>query len=203
MRLAMLMISFKRGTPSVTFFADTPAKWKVFSVICVAGSPIDCAATVPIISPGFTCDCWKRSSISPASQWNACGVRRYSCRTRLEARVERRSAEKSSVAFFCASMDRGSLPATTRMFWLSRCTVSATSTGLRLVISPGCPAANVFCAFQMSRLRLMGSGHEASPVGITSLHSTSWSAISVANSSSSTWRFSALARRSSAISGPR
>lgn len=37
----MLMISFRRGTPSVTFFEDTPAKWKVFSVICVAGSPSD------------------------------------------------------------------------------------------------------------------------------------------------------------------
>ena len=29
----MLMISFNLGTPSVTFLEDTPAKWKVFSVI--------------------------------------------------------------------------------------------------------------------------------------------------------------------------
>jgi hypothetical protein len=28
-----LMISVRRGTPSVTFFADTPAKWNVLSVI--------------------------------------------------------------------------------------------------------------------------------------------------------------------------
>lgn len=34
MFLAMLMISVRRGTPSVTFLADTPAKWKVFRVIC-------------------------------------------------------------------------------------------------------------------------------------------------------------------------
>jgi hypothetical protein len=39
--LDMLMISFRRGTPKVTFFDDTPAKWKVFSVIWVAGSPSD------------------------------------------------------------------------------------------------------------------------------------------------------------------
>jgi hypothetical protein len=52
MFFAMLMISVSRGTPSVTFLADTPAKWNVLSVICVVGSPIDCAATVPIISPG-------------------------------------------------------------------------------------------------------------------------------------------------------
>jgi hypothetical protein len=33
------MISVSRGTPSVTFLADTPAKWKVFSVICEGGHP--------------------------------------------------------------------------------------------------------------------------------------------------------------------
>ncbi len=40
-----------RGTPSVRCFADTPAWWNVFSVICVAGSPMDCAASTPHISP--------------------------------------------------------------------------------------------------------------------------------------------------------
>jgi hypothetical protein len=39
--LATLMISLSLGTPSVTFLADTPAKWKVFRVIYVAGSPMD------------------------------------------------------------------------------------------------------------------------------------------------------------------
>jgi hypothetical protein len=29
-----LMISVRRGTPRVTFLADTPAKWNVFRVIC-------------------------------------------------------------------------------------------------------------------------------------------------------------------------
>ena len=36
-----LIISLIRGTPSVTFIDATPAKWKVFKVIWVAGSPID------------------------------------------------------------------------------------------------------------------------------------------------------------------
>lgn len=31
----------KRGTPNVTFLSETPARWKVLSVICVVGSPID------------------------------------------------------------------------------------------------------------------------------------------------------------------
>jgi len=38
---AALMISFIRGTPSVTFMEATPAKWNVFRVIWVPGSPID------------------------------------------------------------------------------------------------------------------------------------------------------------------
>ena len=47
-----LMISVTRGTPMVTFMLATPAKWNVCNVICVAGSPIDCAATAPSASPG-------------------------------------------------------------------------------------------------------------------------------------------------------
>ena len=47
-----LMISLIRGTPSVTFMLATPAKWNVFSVICVAGSPSECAPTAPTASPG-------------------------------------------------------------------------------------------------------------------------------------------------------
>jgi hypothetical protein len=39
--LAALMISLIRGTPRVTFIAATPAKWKVFNVIWVPGSPMD------------------------------------------------------------------------------------------------------------------------------------------------------------------
>ncbi len=39
--LDALIISLIRGTPSVTFMDATPAKWKVFNVICVPGSPMD------------------------------------------------------------------------------------------------------------------------------------------------------------------
>ena len=52
---AALMISLMRGTPSVTFIDATPAKWNVFSVICVPGSPIDCAPTAPTAEPGSIC----------------------------------------------------------------------------------------------------------------------------------------------------
>lgn len=49
--LAALMISLIRGTPRVTFIDATPAKWKVFSVICVPGSPMDWAPTAPTVEP--------------------------------------------------------------------------------------------------------------------------------------------------------
>jgi len=39
MFLFTLIISLNLGTPRVTFLAEIPAKWKVFRVICVAGSP--------------------------------------------------------------------------------------------------------------------------------------------------------------------
>ena len=67
------MSSLRRGTPSVTFLAETPAKWKVFKVICVAGSPMDCAATVPMPSPGGASATLKRDSTSPMTQLNAAG----------------------------------------------------------------------------------------------------------------------------------
>ena len=51
MTLAAFMISFMRGTPSVTFMDATPAKWKVLSVIWVPGSPMDCAPTAPTVEP--------------------------------------------------------------------------------------------------------------------------------------------------------
>lgn len=50
-RFAALMISFIRGTPSVTFMEATPAKWNVFKVIWVPGSPIDWAPTAPTVDP--------------------------------------------------------------------------------------------------------------------------------------------------------
>ena len=46
--------SISLGRPSVTSRSLTPAKWKVLSVICVPGSPMDWAATMPEASPGST-----------------------------------------------------------------------------------------------------------------------------------------------------
>jgi len=51
MTFAAFMISLIRGTPRVTFIDATPAKWNVFKVICVPGSPIDCAPTAPTVDP--------------------------------------------------------------------------------------------------------------------------------------------------------
>ena len=48
------MSSSNLGTPRVTFLAELPAEWNVLSVIWVVGSPTDCAAIVPTISPGAT-----------------------------------------------------------------------------------------------------------------------------------------------------
>lgn len=40
------------GMPRVTFISPLPAKWKVFRVICVEGSPMLWAASRPTASPG-------------------------------------------------------------------------------------------------------------------------------------------------------
>ncbi len=52
--LEALIISLIRGTPCVMLMPATPAKWNVFRVICVPGSPIDCAAMAPTADPGST-----------------------------------------------------------------------------------------------------------------------------------------------------
>ena len=63
-----LMISVRRGTPSVTFMLATPAKWKVLSVIWVPGSLMLCAPSAPIASPGCT---WERLYLCRARSKNA------------------------------------------------------------------------------------------------------------------------------------
>ena len=47
-------ISIILGRPRVTFISMTPAKWNVFSVIWVPGSPIDSAEINPTASPDCT-----------------------------------------------------------------------------------------------------------------------------------------------------
>ena len=48
------MSSLMRGTPSVTLWALMPARWKVLSVSCVSGSPMEVEASGPMASPGAT-----------------------------------------------------------------------------------------------------------------------------------------------------
>jgi hypothetical protein len=50
---AVIRISLSLGIPSVTLAPPCPARWKVFNVICVDGSPTDCAAMGPTDSPGW------------------------------------------------------------------------------------------------------------------------------------------------------
>ena len=47
-----LMISLMRGTPRVMFMEATPAKWNVFRVIWVPGSPMLWAQRAPTAVPG-------------------------------------------------------------------------------------------------------------------------------------------------------
>mmetsp|Transcript_34980 Transcript_34980/g.88120 ORF Transcript_34980/g.88120 Transcript_34980/m.88120 type:complete len:255 (-) Transcript_34980:2564-3328(-) len=78
MFLAPLIISLMRGTPRVTFMLATPAKWNVLSVICVPGSPMDCAPNAPTVEPGSTRLRWylvthsRRKTSSCASVMLAC-----------------------------------------------------------------------------------------------------------------------------------
>ena len=187
--LETLMISVRRGTPSVTFFAETPAKWNVLSVICVVGSPIDCAATVPTTSPGCATAAQKRASTSPTSHSNASGDRRCSRRTRLAASVDRSRQHVRSVALRCASAESGSSPSTTFSLVsqrsLTRLTTSSGSSAdddeaaEALLPSPAeapeaepppppAPQPKACWAFQIRRLRFMGRTTDASPLRRTS-----------------------------------
>jgi len=52
----VMRISLSRGIPNVMLAAPCPAKWNVFRVIWVEGSPIDWAAIVPTFSPAWATD---------------------------------------------------------------------------------------------------------------------------------------------------
>jgi hypothetical protein len=64
---AALMISFMRGTPSVTFIEATPAKWNVFKVIWVPGSPIDWAPTAPTVDPAVRISVREGTSVNQSN----------------------------------------------------------------------------------------------------------------------------------------
>mmetsp|Transcript_45814 Transcript_45814/g.129605 ORF Transcript_45814/g.129605 Transcript_45814/m.129605 type:complete len:293 (+) Transcript_45814:531-1409(+) len=94
---AVWTISLSRGMPRVTFAPPWPARWKVFRVICVLGSPMLCAAMTPTASPGCARLCmnfsrmyWAKASTSLSEHWPrpfAC-VRYFrsssSCRSEVE-----------------------------------------------------------------------------------------------------------------------
>ena len=91
------MISSRRGIPSVAFLDETPAKWNVLSVICVAGSLIDWAASAPTDSPGTAAACRYCAATSASAQSSPASVR---CRSKTmirEAKYRRATIAKSSV----------------------------------------------------------------------------------------------------------
>ena len=164
---------------------------------------MDCAATVPIISPGSASACLNRSSTSPSTHANAAAFSRYSRSTRLAASLDRSSTLNSTVAFFCASALSRSSPGTTT----SLCTSSFTDAQMALGSSasplaspspPGrartAPMRNFFCAFHTMRLMFTGSGMVSSPVSSTA-RAAARSASSVSYSSASA---SAASRTSAA-----
>ena len=88
--------------------------WKVFKVIWVAGSPRDWAARTPHISPGWTTAVLKSATIEPTSHFNDSSFNRCSFNTLFVANLDRINIWNNSVALYWASLDRGSLPLTTK-----------------------------------------------------------------------------------------
>mmetsp|Transcript_3419 Transcript_3419/g.10009 ORF Transcript_3419/g.10009 Transcript_3419/m.10009 type:complete len:241 (+) Transcript_3419:2056-2778(+) len=203
--LATLMSSLRRGTPSVTFFAPTPAKWKVFSVICVAGSPTLWAARTPIVSPGNTQDLLKRCLISPSSQSKDCFVRFSFSRIFFEARAPRRWALRMSFAFSSTARPMVSpsrMPRVTSSCDISSFTLSMISCGEYLSFSlPLSSTAACIFARPMSRLTLIGMCCLESPSMKTSVQIISLRRLISAHSSSSFDCRSALDLIASSVSG--
>mmetsp|Transcript_98638 Transcript_98638/g.307264 ORF Transcript_98638/g.307264 Transcript_98638/m.307264 type:complete len:243 (-) Transcript_98638:353-1081(-) len=186
--LATLISSFSLGTPSVTFLAPTPAKWKVFRVICVAGSPTLWAARVPIISPGWARDFMKRCLISPRSQSKDCLVISSSFRTFLDPSAARRCALRTILALSSTSRPMVSPSAIARVTSssdMSFSTRSMTSTGVYLsALLPMSSCLARCLARPRSLVTLMGMCCLESPSGNTSLQMISFRCFSLSHSAS-------------------
>ena len=181
----------------MTFFADTPVWWNVLSVICVTGSPIDCAARTPIASPGATIAVMKRLRISPITQARPLFERRsFPKQQRFAESFERSKMKKSMVALYCALTESGSLPLTTTRSSCSASMRRTTSTGLTSVGVP-CARGKRICASHTRRAMFTGIGAFADIRFCGSRHwnmsRSSWrSALSVASSRASTSLDSAM-----------
>mmetsp|Transcript_9021 Transcript_9021/g.28159 ORF Transcript_9021/g.28159 Transcript_9021/m.28159 type:complete len:310 (+) Transcript_9021:1145-2074(+) len=215
--LATLRISFNRGTPSVTFFADTPAKWNVLSVICVAGSPMDCAASTPHISPACARAWTNRASTSPSNQSKAARVSLCSKTTLRAASCDRTKITNSCVASsrpssrVVASAGSSSSAATTRwrhvrIVTQSFVTPDRTARGSRTASSSTSPHLNCFWADQISRSKFTGSWAKGSASRSGSRHAkmarnASRSSFKRASSASNKSSRSGSARHAAATSG--
>mmetsp|Transcript_44022 Transcript_44022/g.135880 ORF Transcript_44022/g.135880 Transcript_44022/m.135880 type:complete len:309 (+) Transcript_44022:922-1848(+) len=158
--------STSRGTPSVTFLDEIPALWNVLRVICVAGSPHDCAAMGPIISPAGQSDCRYLRRISPSRNSKAFSSSLYSLTTRFDDSEARRWMKKSVSAESMRDAQCTLLTAPPGARWcdaknclMSVCslrTCSTTCTGFRRDCCDGRPTSNAVCALPMRRPRLTG-----------------------------------------------
>mmetsp|Transcript_95530 Transcript_95530/g.270216 ORF Transcript_95530/g.270216 Transcript_95530/m.270216 type:complete len:206 (-) Transcript_95530:2835-3452(-) len=167
------MSSFNRGTPSVTFLAPTPAKWKVFRVICVAGSPTLCAATTPITSPASTHDRMKRCFTSPRSQSTDALLNCSCSKSFREAKWHLRCAFK--MIFALSSTSRPIVSPSAMALVISSCaiisfTLWAISMGVYLLpVLPRSSCNPLILARPMILAMLMGICCFESPSGKTSL----------------------------------
>mmetsp|Transcript_74137 Transcript_74137/g.191239 ORF Transcript_74137/g.191239 Transcript_74137/m.191239 type:complete len:241 (+) Transcript_74137:2052-2774(+) len=203
--LATLINSLSRGTPSVTFFAPTPAKWKVFKVICVAGSPTLCAARTPTVSPGKQQDLLKRCLISPSSQSKDCFVRFSFCRIFLEASAPRKCALRMTLAFSSTARPMVSpswMPRVTSSVDMSWFTLSTISPGVYRSFSlPLSSTAACILARPSSRVTLIGMCCFESPSMNTSLQMSSFRRLISVHSASSLFCISELDLMASSVSG--
>mmetsp|Transcript_27011 Transcript_27011/g.71331 ORF Transcript_27011/g.71331 Transcript_27011/m.71331 type:complete len:241 (+) Transcript_27011:2272-2994(+) len=187
--LATLMSSLSRGTPRVTFFAPTPAKWKVLSVICVAGSPTLWAARTPTVSPGYAQDLLKRCLISPSSQSKDCFVRFSLHRIFFEPSWPRRCALRMILALSSTAWPMVSpswMPRVISSDAISSLTRSMISPGVYLSLaSPLSSTAACIFARPSSRATLIGMCCFESPSVKTSRQIISFRRLISAHSSSS------------------
>mmetsp|Transcript_110788 Transcript_110788/g.309615 ORF Transcript_110788/g.309615 Transcript_110788/m.309615 type:complete len:246 (+) Transcript_110788:2051-2788(+) len=202
---ATLMSSFKRGTPNVTFLAPTPAKWKVFNVICVAGSPTLCAARTPTESPACAQDFMKRCLISPRSQSKDCFVSPSFMRIFLEASAQRTWAFKMIFALSSTArpmVSPSTMPRVTSnssMSWFVRST-SSQGVYLSMLLPRSSNFERIF-ARPMRRETLMGMCCLESPSMNTSWQMVFLSSDSFDHSASSFSCFTLSALKMSKTSG--
>src|SRR5579884_2889672 len=95
--------SISLGRPSVTSLSFTPAKWNVRKVIWVPGSPMDCAPTTPMASPGST-----RAALYSSAAFSTTALAAFLLRGVLSESLAGRRMYLSSSIILGLSLDENS-----------------------------------------------------------------------------------------------